>query len=504
MIILSLRHLNQMDMLLNYVTYKHNDTAQSHVSIIPYRSICYTTLSGTVFKHSIMKLLAIALVLYLCLIPKFCLAQSSVQNYLQENSSVVNTDEIDNSIGDAIAENDLVLFGYVHGSKLNQDVDLWLMKSLIAKGFRNIVVEMSSSYAYFMNKFIATGEDKYLDYVISNSYFWGTPQDASVEQRNKWIQLRAFLTERGLTDQISIIGIESQDDVDIVHLNDLVPAYPTGVAMVDSLQNHTTATRYRGSSYYIYDMEPIEKGQYEYSDYLVEPSIFSFAEKFKLEYANNPDEILKAFGENRAFVKAIFENINTSDAGREQVIFDNFVASCVDILQRNDKIYLSYGYTHVLQDVVSQNEYLGKKLSSSLGKEFSIASIVSELIASAYLDRRTFAEGESVVIKDITLNKKKFAGVKSYPSESKKELEFRGKKMLNKLNVKDDIVIYNLDGEDSPLRSSKLFIEPVRKAKKFNWIIPEDKFTTDYFQYLIRIRNSPPNAAVHTLDSDHS
>ena len=420
-------------------------------------------------------------------------AQINPTEYLLSNYEIVDTNNCKNQIvNDLATENNIVMYGSVHGSKLGQSTDLWLMKSLSKKGFKTVVLEMSHSYAYFMNKFIRTGNTKYLDYVINNSYFWRTPQDASLELRNKWINFRYFLVEEKLISEYTIIGIEPSDNIDVVQLNDLLPNTVNN-NFIDSLRLFTTDIKYRGSSYYFYDTENIDKGKYDYSEYLPEPNVFGYVDRFKDKFMKDSLEVLNHFMDNKDEAAAIFNKVDARYLDRDKLLFEYFKKYCGDLIDRGEKIYISYGYAHVLQEELSGKKYLGKYIKDHYDSTIGITSIVTEFLSSSFLHKREFEEGEQIKLKDVVLNKKIYKGYSTYPSEERGTLQLSGKKFLSKINNVSNIVMYSLNREDSPFREVDLLIAARKKSKKLNWIIKDSSVTTDYFQYLIRINGSAAN-----------
>ncbi|MEL7118357.1 MAG: hypothetical protein AAFO07_02920 [Bacteroidota bacterium] len=422
------------------------------------------------------------------------LAQLDEATYLQTNSFVVDTNIYSSTLINELSKNNIVMFGHEHGTSLNQTADLWLMKSLVAQGFKYIVVELNYTYAYFLNEYLKVGDEALLDFVISNGYFWGTPQDASVELRNKWMAFKKYHDTLPPNMKVKIIGGEAQRNVDLVHVSRLVPSFPTGISMIDSLEKYQELVKYRGSSWGYWSTKPIYKGKYKYEDYLQDIAILQFLPKFVKAYQANREPFEAAFGINRAVFKKLMRFSEEKEyLSRSESIYNTFISALSDSLSGGAKVYVSYGFSHVLQEKLSGNSPLGHRLKLSLSDKYKIVSITSMTIDSDHLDAKKYKKGEAVRIKDIELHKKAYAGYSTYSSDDVKELQLSGKKLVSALNVSDSIVIYPLAKTNSPFTENQFFIEALKKAKKYNWFLVNGSSTIDYFQYLLVVKGSKAN-----------
>ena len=110
----------------------------------------------------------------------------------------------------SMLENDLIFYGFIHGTELTQQVEANLLIELMKNGVRYYAPEVSKSGAYFLNKYLSTGQEKYLSYVLQ-SYI--APQDASIQWIEKYREIFNFNQTLIKKDRLIIIGTDKESSV---------------------------------------------------------------------------------------------------------------------------------------------------------------------------------------------------------------------------------------------------------------------------------------------------
>jgi len=120
-------------------------------------------------------------------------SQSLEETYLLSHSQKVNLDNPTFQLfDDDFYQNDLFFFGFIHGSATPQLLDYELLVHLYGKGIRYYAPEIGYSYAFFLNHYLETGDESYLNYVLEDEVRKSVPQDASLEFKEKWKKLYRF------------------------------------------------------------------------------------------------------------------------------------------------------------------------------------------------------------------------------------------------------------------------------------------------------------------------
>lgn len=167
-------------------------------------------------------------------------ACSSGQKYknLEKTSSKVNMDysqEDYEKLSVDLKDNKVFLAGELHGIQENYTLRLNLMMYLNENaGVNYYLAEMGYSSSYFLNKYLSTGDEKYL-FVVANSIVGS--YDYSLDDVNFWRSLYKY--NQGLPEEkrIKVIGldIEHQFWLAIMQLNDLLEDINLGSEMEPTL-----------------------------------------------------------------------------------------------------------------------------------------------------------------------------------------------------------------------------------------------------------------------------
>ncbi len=134
-------------------------------------------------------------------------------NYSQEDYSGFSSDLKDNRV---------FLAGELHGIQENYTLRLNLLMYLNENaGVNYYLAEMGYSSSYFINKYLETGEEKYL-YVVANSIIGS--YDYSQDDVNFWKDLYKYNQSLPKEKRIKVVGldIEHQFWLAVMQLNDIV------------------------------------------------------------------------------------------------------------------------------------------------------------------------------------------------------------------------------------------------------------------------------------------
>lgn len=410
---------------------------------------------------------------------------AAIRSYLNQHSQVIDFFAPQIHFDDTFYQNDVVFFGFVHGSEKPQLLDFELLHQLAGNGFRYYAAEVDYSLAFFFNEYLSSGDESYLDFAC-HQYRMRVPQDASIQFKDKWRRIQALNQSLPEKDKITVLGLDYaySTDLTLTHIAYLSPEQNTGNALVDSLQEFKNLEMNEIS---IYSGKPAFKSGKGW-DYFFRTEKGKYYERFVSEYQKDSTKILAAFGENAVHLRHL---MNQSEARfREEVIFDNFNKLCVPLLEKSEKIYANFGYFHIQQDKINGSMPIAGLVKNAGYKTTSIVCMLSE---SECLKTSKLKRGEPFEIKGTTFRRSHYAGYSSSKFWDGDHLfeKVDGLKHLKKESGKNEVVLFQLNASRSPFYDSKLLAHFSRGGKK--WQLEPNTSTTDYFQYVILVQNSATN-----------
>lgn len=154
--------------------------------------------------------------------------ENKIIEYLRYNHSEFNTnDEVDFLdlviLDDELDDKEIFLTGEVHGIKANADLHMRFLKYFKERtDFKYYLSELSYSNAYFLNKYLKTGDVKILEDIfeeLKGSYSWNN------DNFNFWVDLHKYNNDLPEDRKIEIIGvdIELQPTTSYRYLVDVLP-----------------------------------------------------------------------------------------------------------------------------------------------------------------------------------------------------------------------------------------------------------------------------------------
>ncbi len=407
-------------------------------------------------------------------------------SYLNINSTAIALNNNTINFDQDFYRNQLFFFGFIHGSETPQKIDFQLIKTLSQNGINNYAPEVEFSLAYFFNQYLKSGDEHFLDYACAN-YQSRVPQDASIQFKNKWKEIYVYNKTLKSENSIQILGFDQSYSTELVltHLAFIAPKKATGIEVIDSLRFFRN---FEMENTNIISGKPVYKSGKSW-DYFFGTAKTRYFKKFRNAYKNDSLNILQAFDEYAADLKHL---MNQSKSGnRELVIFDNFQKIGLPKIKNGEKIYSNYGYYHVQQDKINNTSPLAKLIKDSC--DIKTISIIGFLKDSECLKERKFKAVGTLEIKEVKFKKAIYNGYKtskSYDGDSFFE-KVNGLDLLEKVSQNNDITIFKIDGKNSPFNETMLFADFKRGGK--NWRVEQDAVATDYFQYIVLIKNSFPN-----------
>lgn len=425
-------------------------------------------------------------------------SQNLAETYLISNSQKVDLNQPSFQLfNEEFYKNDLFFFGFVHGSAAPQKLDYELLIHLYEKGVRYYAPEIGYSYAYFLNHYLETGDESYLNYVLEDAIRSRVPQDASLEFKEKWKNIYAFNKTKKRVDKITIIGTD-YSQLNITHLAHLAPKDKTGIALIDSLHLFKALPKYKSTT--IWSGKKIQKSDKKWEYFFPTSDGYLFQERFLKAYSKNKKQMLKAFGKNAKEVEiAISINEQNKDKGRENAIFLNYKRLILPLIKKGKKIYSNYGFAHVLQEKINGHSYLANRLKDSLNNEIKLTTILGLMANSEVLKERKASRGKKIYIRDYKFHGVDYNGYKTSKSWDGDSILERvnGISMLKRISKDNDVTLFKLDGDTSPFEELLFFIDYKRYReslfRKGIWQTEKGSSTTDYIQYILFIQESKSN-----------
>lgn len=380
----------------------------------------------------------------------------SLTSYLNNYSSIVNVSRyndfedlglLESSLGDK----KIFLTGEMHGIKLNTVLRMKFLRYFKLKtNFKYYLSEISPSMAYFINKFLITGDEEILKDLYANlehTFEW------TQENYNHWIDLYDYNNTLNKKDEIVVIGIdiEFQPQTTFKCLNDIL-SNKTPNTEIESIASEIRKTNKNFSNYSykeLYNTSLDIKQSLEENERLYEELLGDEYKIFKLvnqNFINSTD-----IADQR-------ENSINWNNSRDKMIYANFVEIDSDL---EDASYFGqWGLDHVYQSKISGITYFATHLNSNKSK------YKNQVLSIAY----NYQDCEVLSInKDGTYSDRKT--VYKFPFITSSEL-----------TIEDEVTLYKLNSVDSPL--SNLLMRDIRT------FITTENNVTEFIQYMVIIKGS--------------
>jgi hypothetical protein len=394
---------------------------------------------------------------------------SGYTNYLKNNHEKISIGGTNNFtlFDQDFYNNQLFLVSESHGYATPHQLDLELFKQINKKtGLRYYLAEMDCSQAYYLNKYLTTGNEDFLkaiyQYWFNQRAQWGCK--AGFE---KWQALYRYNKTLAKGKKIIVLGLDEAQDLNMnaQRLMALLAEvrYKKGSnSMLDSLAAFATLNAEKDST----------------------NTFKKFNRRLVADINKNEADYKKVFKTTYFDFNFIVNNI-ASKKNREEKIFDNFNSLYKQYKLSNEKMYGFWGRFHAMQDSINGGiPFAGMLKNSALPLSKKIISIPvfcvesASMIPTAYLPPMAQQKG-TVYSKVDMVNDDSFiykvAGIKTFRSFVNKN-----ENVLFKLNSSASLYDKGLN----LVESSSQF------DKTFNWAGNKKAATTSYFQYAIVVSNS--------------
>jgi len=402
--------------------------------------------------------------LFICIILMICVTSSCSNNLVKKasnsNDAVDNFLEVNhanldisnnkynsgfNIMDSDIDKNNVILAGEGHAVAENSELELALLKHLNQKDkIRYLLAEMGYSSSCYINEYLESGDEAKLKLIYNDLV---STASWSKESYNFWIELRKYNLTIPEDQRIKVIGIDIEHQVKTAcdYLYSILPPAAPPKVIKSSIEKYTDNFKSKNNNNMLATIKNLQ------NDIKTKPGIYraylgSSYFNFSIVLDNIVNSI-NAYASNGA---------NFADI-REPAIYNNF-RRVYSYLPKG-KYFGEFGMEHVYQRTCIS--YLGNKTRFAMYLNSNGSPVRGKILSIAYgYENCTYMTwghnyGESIadsVISDINI--------------------------LDRYS-KTDTTIFKLDGNKSPFSSKSYFVKG-----------PNGGYTTDYFQYIILIKNS--------------
>jgi hypothetical protein len=394
---------------------------------------------------------------------------SNYTNYLKNNHEKIRIGSTNNFIlfDQDFYNNQLFLVSESHGYATPHQLDLELFKQINKKtGVRYYLAEMDCSQAYYLNKYLNTGNEDFLkaiyQYWFNQKAQWGCK--AGFE---KWKALYKYNQTLAKGKTIIVLGLDEAQDLNM---------------NVQRLAALLAEVKYKNGSNNLLDSLAA------FATLNVNKDSTNTFKKFNRRLADDINKNEAAY--KKVFKTAYFDFnfIVKNIAGkkkREEKIFDNFISLYKQYKLSNEKMYGFWGRFHAMQDSINGGmPFAGMLKKSALPLSKKIISIPVFCVESTSMIPTTFlpemAQQKGTIYSKVNMvNDNSFIykveGIKNF-------VQFTGK---------NESVIFKLNNSASPYNKGlNLVASNSQFDKTFNWAGNKESATTNYFQYAIVVSNS--------------
>jgi hypothetical protein len=415
-------------------------------------------------------IIAIIAFMVICLITKTVKAQDSIfSNYLAKNNEKLNIGG-SNQFGifdQAFYNNQVFFVSESHGYAKPHQLDAELFMHINKKnGVRYYIAEMDFSQAHYLNKYLNTGNEEFLKAIYQHWYNqkaqWGNKTGF-----DKWKTLYKYNQTLAKNKRIIVIGLDEAQDL---NMNEKLLAEITNEA------KYKTGTNIMMDSLLAFAKQDLSKDSTK--------SYRKFVRRLVADITTNEIAYKKIF-KNKFFDFQFITNNLVSKKGREEKILYNFNVFYNEYKLAKEKMYGFWGRFHAMQDSINGDMSFSAMLKkSNLPLAKKIVSIPVYCIESASMLPTQFLppmaqQKGTVYSKSDMVNDDSFV------------YKVAGIKDVAKFVGKNENVIFKLVGNESPYNKGLRLVESSSNFDKtFNWVGNKLAATTDYFQYVIVVRNS--------------
>jgi len=391
--------------------------------------------------------------------------------YLQNHHSVFTPDQPASYslLDSAFYQHDVFLLGETHGYAAPQALDLTLLKHLNQRiGLRYYVAEMDGGQAEFVNRYLVSGQTVWLDSLFRGflrQTMGGTSQWGNQQFYNKIVAIRTYNQTRPDSLRIRFLGIDwfqQKGAYALAVLRQLVqervPASGAG-PLLDSLR-------------LLVGRSDVSLGK-----------LLPLAPRLNADYQANQGRYSTLFGEQLLFFRQVFEMMTYANLGISR---DDVATRLTQFLTteghlEHEKLYGLWGYTHVMRANVNGSATLSGLLQKAGRKVVTMPIMTKDSRMLVHRDNVPFVfrkAGQTFV--EMT-----------YLDADGRVFGIDGFSELLPVTQANQTTLIKLNAPGSPY-AQQLKLVKIGGMTGVK-IKPDDPntVTTNYFQYVFVVRNSP-------------
>jgi len=393
---------------------------------------------------------------------------STYSNYLAKNNEKITLGATNEFaiFDDAFYNNQLFLVTESHGYYKPNQLDAELFKQMNKKnGVRYYLAEIDFSQAFYINKYLNTGNESFLK-AIYQHWYNEHAQWACKAGFEKWKSLYSYNLTLAKSKKIIVLGLDEAQDLNmnVKLLTEIATEikYKAGNKMVDSLLLFSNLNLDNDST----------------------RSFIKFARRLVTDVAANESSYKKIFKNKYFDFQFIVKNI-ASKKGRENKIFENFNTFYQEYKLADKKMYGFWGRFHAMQDSING----GLSFAAMLKK--SRLPLADKIISIPIFCVESTSMIPSQFLPEMAREKGTVYSNASMVNDDSFIYMVDGIKTFRKFVGKNENVLFKLNGVSSPYNKGLYLVESNSKFDKtFNWQGNKKAATTNYFQYAIVLSNS--------------
>lgn len=372
--------------------------------------------------------------------------------YLISNYSAINPEKEDDFsdlsiLSDDLKDREIFFTGEYHGINANELLNMKFLKYFKEKvDFKYYLCELSYSDAYFLNKFLESGDVKILEDIykpLKGTFAWNK------DSYNHWKKLYEFNKTLPEARRITVVGIdiEHQPQNALLYMTSVLPKKEVPNKIKDNIEELKTL---------FLNISNQSGDKLTKLSEKLRKDMEAQSEVYK-EYLGQDYFGFKLVNENILYTKEVYSAKEVDfNKVRDKRIYENF-EKVYDNLPKG-KYYGQWGVNHIFQRQQGDIKWVGVAMNEKGSRlENKILSIV-------------------------------------YMYEDCKQMSKTGN---NKYNIQDfnsnnslifssftekNYTLFKLNGENSPFRKELIWLTPDDN--------PIDGVTTDYYQYVVVIKDS--------------
>ncbi len=372
----------------------------------------------------------------------------------------------------------LFLLGEIHGIQKGQDIDydfVTLLNRTIQ--LKTYVAEVDFAKAHLLNKYLETGDEKLIDAVfqdwIEQDAQWGNK-----DFQDKVRKIRVFNSKLKPFQRIHFEGIDQ------IQNSALAAGYFT-----EALKDHAFRN-IRGS------FNPLIKALLAKNDSLIISTSITLNIEIEQYMAKKQNTTDKGDASKFNDLRYALHNCIAIKSSREGVLHKNFVELFKIREWSREKLYGFFGFAHILLAKGNEGNYESMAYKLQNDNELNLKDRIIS-IALIYVDSKMMMP--TTALPETWREKgKRFSSTDQFNHDGPL-ITLAGIEDFKSVTNPNTTILFDLRATGSPYLNKEITITYADMMPKGQRLLLNDKGknTTDYFQYLILIRNSEQTRPIH-------